>query len=553
MQHSGPFSSDYWPFILACVAIVSGAAFLRFFHLGTEELWLDEAISAYLIDKSGWTVLENNTPPLYYTLLKLWSFLVGTSEFALRSLSALAGSLFVLATIWLGKEIFNRSVGLWSGLFVAVNPMAIYYSQEARAYALLLLLLALAYATLWIALAKGSGKHWLLFALVALLALYSHYLSLLALVPTAVLVLLWPEQEQKGRPWLYYGCAIILCAVLFLPMVAFKFVGAGQVVGVSWLDAIWWVSSPWLLIPQSLEVFGLGGERELTLVRLKQLTDMEFPLWFRISGVSILGLLLVAALIPQGDRSLGVPWIGRRKIWLVTLVCVPLLLLLGISFVRPLYVVGRYDMIGFPGYALLLGLGAAKIQRMGRFGSLLMLSIAVCLLGVFGTKLFYYYRVGTPARFANSRATAAFLAANTNNGDVAVFTGLRSAPVIYYLHRLGYDWSAGRCLDESNGRYFGCRTFPRETESHLGAYESERVWNSRDEVRADLDGIVRGLGNRNSSLWIVVEPQRVESRRIMLQPVDNSLITELKGLGYTLRHLRGELRIFQFGKTSAPN
>ena len=535
-------------FVLACLAIFAVAVFLRLYHLGMEELWLDEALTAHLINQTDWTLpVEHNTPPLYYTVLRLWSLAAGNSEFALRFVSALLGSFFVLATIWMGKEVFNSSVGVWSGLFVAVNPVAIYYAQEARTYTLLLLLLSLVYTNLWKAVTRNSMKNWLLFCVCALLSLYSHYFAALALVPTAVLLLLWPTDERKDLRWRYYGCAVVCCAVFFLPFAAFKFLGAGQLTGLAWLEAMWRQTSPWLLILRSLEIFGVGPQPGVTFLDFKQWVSLDVPVWLHPIGVSLIGLLTVAALAPLGDRTLEVPQIGRRKIWLVALVCVPLLLLLSLSFVRPLYLVGRYDLVGFAAYPIVLGLGAAKLQRVDRFGSWIMLGVGMCLLGVVGTKLFLYYGTSTPSHRANARVTASYLEAKVKNGDVVVFTGLRGAPVIYYLGRLGYRWSAGRCVNGKNRRAFGCRMFPRETESHLGSFEPGRVWNSRDAVRSDLSEFVQDLGSRNS-VWVVVGSGKNIAGVIQVSRLDSFLLTELQNKGYAPQSLHGAPIILRFTK-----
>ncbi len=73
--------------------------------------------------------------------------------------------------IWVAREIFDSGVGLWAGAVAAVSPIHIYYSQEARAYVLLTLALALTYGSLWCALRTNAWRWWVLVAASALLAL----------------------------------------------------------------------------------------------------------------------------------------------------------------------------------------------------------------------------------------------------------------------------------------------------------------------------------------------------------------------------------------------
>ena len=88
-------------------------------------------------------------PPLYYWLLRLWTTVFGLSEFALRSLSAVLGTLLVLVIYGLGTRLFNRTTGLAAAFIAAIAPFQVYYSQEARMYILVALEGALAALLFW--------------------------------------------------------------------------------------------------------------------------------------------------------------------------------------------------------------------------------------------------------------------------------------------------------------------------------------------------------------------------------------------------------------------
>ena len=81
------------PRIDALVLLVGLVVFaaIAFGNATRASIWFDEAFSAYLIQFSYWDILvftaEDVHPPVYYWLLKAWSTLFGTTEFALRSLS----------------------------------------------------------------------------------------------------------------------------------------------------------------------------------------------------------------------------------------------------------------------------------------------------------------------------------------------------------------------------------------------------------------------------------------------------------------------------------
>ena len=134
----------YWEII--CVTVLG--TFLRFYHIGVKSLWIDEAFSfrsAQLPLSQIWgaQALVEPNPPLYYTLLKLWILFFGESEAALRSLSALIGILTIPLIYVLGRSLGNQQLGLIAALLLAISPINIQYSQEARGYTLLTLAVTL--------------------------------------------------------------------------------------------------------------------------------------------------------------------------------------------------------------------------------------------------------------------------------------------------------------------------------------------------------------------------------------------------------------------------
>ena len=126
------------------VAVLLLAAGLRFHELGAQSLWNDEGNSVVQAGRSLSAIAEHAArdihPPGYYWLLAGWKGLTGDSEFALRSLSALASVLSVAFALALGRRLYGDWAGLAAALLVALNTFSIYYAQEARMYALLALL-----------------------------------------------------------------------------------------------------------------------------------------------------------------------------------------------------------------------------------------------------------------------------------------------------------------------------------------------------------------------------------------------------------------------------
>ena len=126
---ANPTHARDWIFVACATGIILIAFLTRMYRIGQQEVWLDEAASFHKAVMPQWlgsAALNENTPPLYYLLLRAWLGLATWSDASLRIPSAVFGTLFVLAVIWVGKEVFDQRVGLWSGFWAAVNPDHIY-------------------------------------------------------------------------------------------------------------------------------------------------------------------------------------------------------------------------------------------------------------------------------------------------------------------------------------------------------------------------------------------------------------------------------------------
>jgi 4-amino-4-deoxy-L-arabinose transferase-like glycosyltransferase len=151
----------------------------------------------------GWS---ESAPPLYYALAWFWTQVTGTGEVGLRSLSALAGVALVPVAFLVGRELRGREAGLAAAALTAVNPMLLWYSQEARAYSLLVLFCALSLLFCVRAARRGERRDFVLWGLAAGLALATHYFALFAVAVEAVW-LLW--RRRRGA---FPGLAVVAIA-----------------------------------------------------------------------------------------------------------------------------------------------------------------------------------------------------------------------------------------------------------------------------------------------------------------------------------------------------
>ena len=102
--------------LIVLLLIFALAAFLRFYLLDGQSFWNDEGNSARIAERSLQKITEAAAgdihPPLYYYVLHFWRDVFGSTEFALRSLSAALGVLLVGLTFLIGRKAFGAGVGL---------------------------------------------------------------------------------------------------------------------------------------------------------------------------------------------------------------------------------------------------------------------------------------------------------------------------------------------------------------------------------------------------------------------------------------------------------
>ncbi|MGD8398686.1 MAG: glycosyltransferase family 39 protein, partial [Anaerolineae bacterium] len=218
------------PVLLTLLAIVLLAAVLRFYQIDGQSLWNDEGTSVALAGQSPGAIASAAAadihPPLYYWLLAGWTQILGTSEVAVRSLSAILGTLLVALTFWLGRRISGPALGLVAALLAAASPFQVYYSQEARMYILAAVLAAAAIAVLVRIVARPSWPAYAALVLTEAAGLYTHYSFAFVVIAINLAYLLWLAAERQrvgaGRSlrvvtWLLSQAAAFLLYLPWLP------------------------------------------------------------------------------------------------------------------------------------------------------------------------------------------------------------------------------------------------------------------------------------------------------------------------------------------------
>lgn len=216
----------------AGVALVVAVVSLYLITLGYS-YWWDEMLSVSQAplgfhDLFFKTILIDVHPPLYPLLLKLWMAVLGSSEFATRSLSVV----FIAVALWSFLHnitlLTRNRLEQWLAVlfFVSAWPF-LYYGNEVRSYALLLCLSTLTYFRVY-----RLQQDWLTYGLLVLLAL-SHYFGLLFAL-SCLLILFIANSDGKHRLQAVL-CGGVLCIWPVLHVIGGDI--AGKTGGAFWIEA----------------------------------------------------------------------------------------------------------------------------------------------------------------------------------------------------------------------------------------------------------------------------------------------------------------------------
>lgn len=281
----------------------------------TQSLWRDEAFSILAAEQPPGELLPKLTfePPVYYLLLHWWMRLFGNSELATRSLSLLGFSLATIVVIIWAEKLFKKHWLVWfAPLFFFLNPMLLYYAFEVRTYGWYILFATLAMYAYW-------KESWLLFLTAATLGFYTH--SYFGIVPLAA-----------AAHW-----AIVNRKKLLRPRSAAKepFVHALLLFGL--------LASPWLSkISHELGTLKQSWYFPVNLNLVKSVLGNMFigyegTPWFLWGGTQLLSLILLGFfLFALKEKATRV-----RNGFFFLMVFLPLAAVLGVSFIKPLFV-NRY-------------------------------------------------------------------------------------------------------------------------------------------------------------------------------------------------------------------
>ena len=392
-----------WPALLITI--------LGWYQLGRPELWRDELAS--------WTFAIRPVPDLittarhadanhmvYYLLLHYWIAALGDSVVAMRALSVLAMAGAAVCVTLVGRKLADTRAGLLAGLAFALVPSVSRFAQEARSYALEVLVATLATLMLLRALDRPAVYRWAAYgACVAVLG----YLDPVALAAVtghaAVVAMRWWRDRDNRLFW-------------FVPAALAGFAAWVPLALISWHEEsgqVGWITRPGL----DLTVFSFFARN----------------LFYSTSVAT--AFILLAILAWAVDRQAAAV---ATALALVPVAAVWLVSQGAHSFFFP-----RYMLTTVAAWAVLAGIGLARVD--GRAAAAVI--VALALLGAGdqqvirtpGAHSWAYYPVGSGASYPDFAGAAAIIAREGRAGDGIVYPSggqewqMVNLGVQYYLQR----------------------------------------------------------------------------------------------------------------------
>ena len=349
---------------LVFVPIVGIALALRFSHLTSKPFWFDECFSVELARLRLGSFLRviwwrEANMSLYYAVLRAWLHF-GQSEFFIRSLSVFFAVATIPAIYWLAGQLYEHRVALLASALLAFNAYNIRYSQEARSYTLFVLLATLSSGCFVSWSRKPSRVNRIGYILTSVLAVYAHFYALLLIAAQWIAVRIFgarhsensehtPPAHARVPPWKAIGVGV-------LPLIVFVAkTGAGP---------IRWIHRP-------------GLPDLLTFWR-----DFSGGSNWMLAAIFALATVAAVAIAGKGLIRRNQNWETWRIQFLLVWLLFPIILTIGISFLRPVFL-PRFLIFCQPALVILVASGIAQLRRLWLIAPTLVLIFFLALQGVF--------------------------------------------------------------------------------------------------------------------------------------------------------------------------
>ena len=218
------FFKKYFDKIVFFVILILAVVLRLLFIDKPTGLWYDEIVSykqasmPNVISVILYTLKTDVHLPLYQLFLHLWSQIFSFSDLSLRLFSAICGILTCVLSYFAGKELKDNKTGIIVFSMFAINSFLIFYSQEVRMYAFLMLLAVL--NILFVVRIKNNPSkklNYLMFGLSSICIIYTYTISFIYVFSLIFAMIMYTLRQNKEHLKLYkLPLIFVFCLPLFL-------------------------------------------------------------------------------------------------------------------------------------------------------------------------------------------------------------------------------------------------------------------------------------------------------------------------------------------------
>ncbi|MCW5821885.1 MAG: glycosyltransferase family 39 protein [Cyanobacteria bacterium TGS_CYA1] len=361
-----PRESNVWKEWVPVLLVVGLGLCLRLHKIGEHGFFIDEVYTALVVNGKAdpELVAFDSIRPLYFELMKFWN-LFGQNEVWMRLFSTVFGALNIALVYQLGKKLANKKVGLIAAVILALSPMEIHYSQQARMYTLGSFFALLGSIHLTDVLSTGRK-----FSLVAWAA--ARTLMIWTLPLTAVLIvfdlLIAAFNKERKKFLVHMSGWLVAVALMWAPV----------------LNRMWQLNqnSPYdewrgnLPLPLSSDFMTMIINFTCSAIPLQEWKGPPVQDIFSLTCCLVLAVLLGLGVIASKNKS--------AVLWGVA----PLFALFAVSFFAKPLLITRYCMFTAPFIFIVVATGVAQLWKTSKVSAVI---LPVLFALAIGTNLNYFY------------------------------------------------------------------------------------------------------------------------------------------------------------------
>lgn len=407
--------------------IITGIALILRLICLNQSLWLDEAInviSAKNLDLISFVTkypIGDYHPPGYFLLLWSWSHIFGFSEIAVRIPSVFLGVGTVVLTYLIGKNLFNKKVGIIASLLLAVSALHIYYSQEARMYSLSTFsVVLLSYFFIQFL----NGKKWSLigYIVTGVLVIYSDYIVYLIFSVHFLFLIL--TRKNLLMKWLI---AVFASTLFFLPWINVFLAQIAEGMNTK------------IALPEWSKVAGGADLKNIGLIPIKFIFGkISFDNKILYGLLSTLFIFMYGYIILQGLKKLN-----KNALFLCIWILLPFFIVILISFFIPFLSYFRLIFI-LPPLSILVGRGLDTMSdKISKIILAILVLASLCFISI--------YYLNPKFQREDWRSAALFLNNIKVRNSIILFEDNHvEFPFIYYKKDISNSFAGLKNIEASN-------------------------------------------------------------------------------------------------------